>query len=79
MKKELDTKAALEALGVTVGIRHRKLAHREKTYLRIKAEGGHHEWLNVIMPVIRERYPDTYMTSGGFGVNGMNITVALEK
>jgi hypothetical protein len=31
------------------------------------------------MPKIHENFPDAYMTSGGFGVNGMSITVALEK
>jgi hypothetical protein len=77
--QEMATKAALEALGATVGVRHRQLAHREKTYMDIKCVGSHTDWQRDIMPKIHENFPDAYMTSGGFGVNGMSITIALEK
>lgn len=77
--QEMDTKWALEALGATVGIRHRQLAHREKTYLHIKAGGGLTAWNTIIRPKICENFPDAYMTSGGFYLDKINITVALEK
>jgi len=77
--QELATKVALEALGATVGIRHRQLAHREKTYLRIKAGSGHTTWSFIIMPKIRENFPDAYLTSGGFWGDKLEVTVVLEK
>jgi len=75
----------LKDLGAHVLVRRRKLAHREKEYLKIKADGGHHEWQTIVMPAIREHFPDAYLTSGGFlrstsGHSGrMNLTIALEK
>ncbi len=78
-KQELATKAALEAPGAKVGLRHRQLTHREKTYLDIKCIGSHADLQRTIMPKIHENFPDAYMTSGGFSVNGASLTVALEK
>ncbi len=62
--------------GAKVWVRRRKLAHRRKTYLRVVAKGGHWEWKNIAMPTIRRFFPETYMTSGGFG-DKMNVTIAL--
>jgi len=73
-----DTRDALQNLGAAVKVKHRKLAHRNKTYLHIVAAGGHWEWKNIVMPAIRKYFPNAYMTSGGFGTE-MNITIALEK
>ena len=73
-----DTLVELRDLGAQVKVRHRKLAHRNKTYLHIAAMGGHREFYRIVLPVIHRNFPDAYMTSGGFG-DKMNITVALEK
>jgi hypothetical protein len=73
-----DTLIDLRNLGAKVKVRHRKLAHRNKTYLHIVAMGGHHECYRIVLPVIHRRFPDAYMTSGGFGPK-MDITIALEK
>lgn len=72
------TRDRLRALGAKVQVRRRRLAHRTKTYLYIKAAGGHHEWLSIVMPAIYKDFPDAYMTSGGFWTE-MNLTIALEK
>lgn len=82
------TVANLKELGVGARVRvsRRQLAHREKTYLKIRADGTHDTYKSLVMPVIRKYFPDAYMTSGGFGPAWadasepyMNITVALEK
>jgi hypothetical protein len=71
--------------GARVKVRRRKLAHREKTYLNIRADGTHDTYLTLVMPLIHKDFPDAYMTSGGFTPEPwasdphMNITVALEK
>jgi len=77
-QKVRDTRDALRALGAKVKVRHRKLAHRNKTYLHIVAAGGHYACYHIVMPNIHKHFPDAYMTSGGFGPE-MHITVALEK
>lgn len=78
IKKIEATRDRLVALGAKVQVRHRKLAHRMKVYLYIKAAGGHFEWKSIIMPAIHKDFPDAYMTSGGFWTE-MNLTIALEK
>jgi hypothetical protein len=47
--------------------------------LHVKAAGGHYQWKNIVMPRIREYFPDAYMTSGSFVCDKMNVTIALEK
>lgn len=88
--KETDTinvAKELRELGAKVRVNGRRLVNRKKTYLHIEMEGGHHEWLTIVMPIIRSRFPGAYMTSGGFSrmpsgavqSQRMNITIALEK
>jgi len=67
---------ALRNKGAKVRVRRRKLACCRRTYLKIGAEGGHWEWKNIVMPTIRQFFPDAYMTSGSFG-SKMDVTIAL--
>jgi hypothetical protein len=77
----------LRELGAKVRVNGRRLVKRKKTYLHIEMEGGHHEWLKIVMPIIHKRFPDAYMTSGGFSRMSsgavkpqlMNVTIALER
>lgn len=88
--KEADTinvVKELRDLDAKVRVTRRQLAKRVATYLHIEMEGGHHEWLKIVMPIIRSRFPDAYLTSGGFSrmpsgavqSQRMNVTIALEK
>ena len=78
-QKVQDTVERLRVKGARVQVKRRKLAHRKKTYLHIVAGGTHSTFFRVVMPVIRENFPEAYMTSGGF-MSGpsMNITVSLD-
>jgi len=81
-QKVKDTVERLRQKGARVRVKRRKLAHRKKTYLHIVAGGTHHTYMSIVMPVIREDFPEAYMTSGGFSLSGpdphMTITVSLD-
>ncbi|MHC4300934.1 MAG: hypothetical protein ACYS7Y_26975 [Planctomycetota bacterium] len=77
--KESATIDRLRALGAKVRIIHRKLAHREKSYLRVKSAGGLYEFNNIVMPAICKDFPDAYMTSGVWASEGTEHVIALEK
>jgi len=70
--------------GAQVRVRRRKLAHQEKTYLRIKGGGSHRTFFGVVMPLISSEFPEAYMTSGGFWRDAatseelMQVNVSLE-
>lgn len=68
----------LRDLGVRVRVNNRKLRHRKKTYLHIATTGGHYECFNIFLPIIRQYFPDAYVTSGYFA-NRIDVTIALEK
>ncbi len=72
----------LRVKGARVRVKRRKLAHRKKTYLHIRAGGTHNTFSMVVMPLIRQDFPEAYMTSGGFSSRvpdpHMNITVSLD-
>lgn len=75
-KKVAAVRDRLRALGAKVNVRRRRLAHREKTYLRVVANnGGGYE---LVMSTIRKHFPDAYMTSGSL-TSMIDITIALEK
>lgn len=76
----------LKDMGARVQLKRRKLAHRQKDYLNIRADGNHNTYMTRIRPLIEHWFPDAYMTSGGFGPAWagasdphMNLTIALEK
>lgn len=82
------TREQLITLGAKVDVRRRQLTRREKTYLRIRGRGGHTRFHGVLLPTIRELWPDAYMTSGSFWIcridrsgdrQRMDMIVALEK
>jgi len=83
-QKVKATVERLKDLGARVKVRTRKLAHREKTYLKIIAAGTHSQYLSLIMPTLRKDFPDAYMTSGGFTAEPwasdphMNLTISLD-
>jgi hypothetical protein len=78
-QKVAATVERLRVKGARVRVKRRKLAHREKTYLHIVAGGTHSTFFGVVMPLIRETFPEAYMTSGGFiSKPSMNITVSLD-
>jgi hypothetical protein len=74
----------LKDMGARVQLKRRKLAHREKDYLKIRAGGNHNTYMSLVKPIIEHWFPDAYMTSGGFGPAWphasdpyMDITIAL--
>ena len=78
-RREANTVERLRQKGARVRVKRRKLAHRKKTYLHIKAGGTHTTFFMVLMPLIREDFPEAYMTSGGFmSEPSMNITISLD-
>jgi hypothetical protein len=81
-QKVLATVERLRIKGASVRVTRRKLAHRKKTYLHIIAGGTHSTFFRLILPLIREDFPEAYMTSGGFSLSGsnprMNIAVSLD-
>jgi hypothetical protein len=74
----------LKQKGARVRVKRRKLAHREKTYLELRADGTHNTYLTLVMPLIHKDFPEAYMTSGSFTPEPwasdphMNITVSLD-
>jgi hypothetical protein len=86
-QKVEETVEVLKTHGFKVLVRHRKLAKRKKTYLVVRGPGGNIVYRDLVMPIIREHFPDAYMTSGGFGVPyeglvhfpHLNLTIALTK
>jgi hypothetical protein len=77
----------LKGLGAQVKVRRRKLAKGTKVYLVIKGKGGHIVFRDLVKPVIREKFPDVYTTSGSYytrvergkPVTSFDMTVALWK
>ena len=78
-KRVQDTVERLRVKGARVRVKRRKLAHRKKTYLHIEAGGTTNTYRSIVMPLIREDFPEAYMTSGGFRSEpSMNITISLD-
>jgi len=85
-QKVEETVEALRKHGFKVSVRRRKLAAGVKIYLVVRGEGGNIVRRDLVMPIIREEFPDAYMTSGGFcgwstgdSPSRMNVTIALTK
>ncbi len=82
-KRVEATVERLRVKGARVRVKRRKLAHRKKTYLHISAGGTHRTYTALAMPLIRQDFPEAYMTSGGFTPEWvpnprMNITISLD-
>ena len=76
-KRVTATVERLRQKGARVRVKRRKLAHRKKTYLHIEAGGTHSTFFRVVMPLVREDFPEAYMTSGGF-MSGLKVTISLD-
>ena len=78
-QKVKDTVERLRQNEARVRVKRRKLAHRKKTYLHIVGGGTTNTYRSVVMPLIREDFPEAYMTSGGFvSEPSMSITISLD-
>ena len=78
-QKVAATVERLRVKGARVRVKRRKLAHREKTYLHIVAGGTPNTYRSVVMPLIRDDFPEAYLTSGVFRSEpSMNITISLD-
>lgn len=61
-----ELKKQLREKGFRVTSRKRRLKHRDVVYLSLDGPGGHWEFHNKILPLIRESFNSAYLTSGGF-------------
>jgi hypothetical protein len=79
-QKVAATVKRLRVKGARVRVKRRKLAHRKKTYLYIVAGGTTYTYRSIVIPLIREDFPEAYMTSGGFmsSDTSMKVTISLD-
>lgn len=73
-----DAANALREKKVLVRVRRRKLAEGTRAYLQVKGDGTHWYAHNVLMKKVEEFFPHARITSGVYGSDKFNATIALE-
>lgn len=68
-------KRRLIELGARVSMRRRQLAHREKTYARVRGRG---DLYTLVRPAITKHFPEAYMTSATGGEGAFDLTFSLD-